>query len=34
MESAIPQERWAEIVRDAQARTGVSVAAAALRAGG
>jgi CubicO group peptidase (beta-lactamase class C family) len=34
MESAIPQERLAEIVRDAQARTGVSVAAAALHADG
>lgn len=30
MGSAIPQERLAEIVRDAQARTGVSVAAVAL----
>jgi CubicO group peptidase (beta-lactamase class C family) len=30
MESAIPQERLAEIVREAQARTGVSTVAAAL----
>jgi CubicO group peptidase (beta-lactamase class C family) len=34
MGSAIPQERLAEIVRDAQARTGVSAAAAALHADG
>jgi CubicO group peptidase (beta-lactamase class C family) len=34
MESAIPQERLAEIVRDAQARTGISVAAAAVHADG
>ncbi len=34
MESAIPQERLAEIVRDAQARTGVSAAAAALHVDG
>jgi CubicO group peptidase (beta-lactamase class C family) len=34
MGSAIPQERLAEIVRDAQARTGVSVAAAGLYVGG
>jgi CubicO group peptidase (beta-lactamase class C family) len=34
MASAIPQERLAEIVREAQARTGVSVAAAALHVDG
>lgn len=34
MASAIPQERLAEIVREAQARTGVSTAAAALHADG
>jgi CubicO group peptidase (beta-lactamase class C family) len=34
MASAIPQERLAEIVRDAQARTGVSGVAAALHADG
>jgi CubicO group peptidase (beta-lactamase class C family) len=34
MGSAIPQERLAEIVRGAQARTGVSVAAAALHVDG
>jgi CubicO group peptidase (beta-lactamase class C family) len=34
MESAIPQERLAEIVREAQSRTGVSVAAAALHVDG
>ncbi|HJQ50707.1 MAG TPA: serine hydrolase domain-containing protein [Gaiellaceae bacterium] len=34
MGSAIPQERLAEIVRDAQARTGISVVAAALHVGG
>jgi CubicO group peptidase (beta-lactamase class C family) len=34
MGSAIPQEKLAEIVREAQARTGVSVAAAALHAEG
>jgi CubicO group peptidase (beta-lactamase class C family) len=34
MASAIPQQRLAEIVRDAQARTGVSVAAAALHLDG
>jgi CubicO group peptidase (beta-lactamase class C family) len=33
MGSAIPQERLAEILREAQARTGVSVAAAALDVG-
>jgi CubicO group peptidase (beta-lactamase class C family) len=34
MASAIPQERLAEIVREAQARTGVAVAAAALHVEG
>ena len=34
MGSAIPQERMAEIVREAQVRTGVSVAAAALHVDG
>src|SRR5437588_9071171 len=34
MASAIPQERLAEIVREAQARTGVTVAAAALHVEG
>jgi CubicO group peptidase (beta-lactamase class C family) len=34
MASAIPQQRLAEIVREAQARTGVSVAAAGLHADG
>jgi CubicO group peptidase (beta-lactamase class C family) len=34
MASAIPQERLADLVREAQARTGVSVAAAALRRDG
>ncbi|HET8751984.1 MAG TPA: serine hydrolase domain-containing protein [Gaiellaceae bacterium] len=34
MESAIPQELLAEVVRSAQARTGVSVAAAALHVDG
>src|SRR5689334_14304127 len=34
MASAIPHERLAEIVRSAQARTGVSCAAAALHVGG
>jgi CubicO group peptidase (beta-lactamase class C family) len=34
MESAIPQERLVEIVRQAQMQTGVSVAAAALRVDG
>jgi CubicO group peptidase (beta-lactamase class C family) len=34
MASAIPQERLAEIVREAQARTGVSAAAAALHVDG